>query len=112
MNNTTMQIPVGLMSVEEAEALICRAVRKAICQEKELIARKEVEEKASVPVEEYLSRMEVAKLFGVDQSTLWRWNKDGLLTRIKVGSKVVYARSTIEQFAHHQYKPGVIKTKL
>lgn len=48
--------------------------------------------------EEYLSRREVADKFGVNLSTLWRWNKDGFLPCIKIGRKVVYAASAIREF--------------
>lgn len=48
--------------------------------------------------EEYISRFEVAEKFGVNLSTLWRWNRDGYLPCIKIGRKVVYAASVIREF--------------
>ena len=43
-----------------------------------------------------LTRKEVAEIFGVNQSTLWRWQKRGILIPIKIGGKVRYRRSDIE----------------
>lgn len=39
--------------------------------------------------ERYLSRKETADLLKVDFSTLWRWNKSGLLRSKKVGPRRV-----------------------
>ena len=51
----------------------------------------------SKPVEEkYLTAEETAGMLGVDKSTLWRWNKCGYLTNIKVGSKVRYRLTDVE----------------
>ena len=51
----------------------------------------------SKPVEEkYLTAEETAQMLGVDKSTLWRWNKCGYLTNIKVGSKVRYRLTDVE----------------
>ena len=50
----------------------------------------------SKPIEErYLTAEETAQMLGVDKSTLWRWNKCGYLTNIKVGSKVRYRESDV-----------------
>lgn len=52
----------------------------------------------SKPIEEkYLSAEETAQMLGVDKSTLWRWNKCGYLTNIKVGSKVRYRLTDVEE---------------
>lgn len=42
--------------------------------------------------ERYLSRKETADLLKVDFSTLWRWNKSGLLRSKKVGPRRVLYR--------------------
>ena len=52
----------------------------------------------SKPVEEkYLTAEETAQMLGVDKSTLWRWNKCGYPTNIKVGSKVRYRLTDVEE---------------
>ena len=45
--------------------------------------------------EKYLTTNEVSKRLGVDDSTLWRWNKIGYLKKIKLGNKVFYKESDI-----------------
>ena len=47
--------------------------------------------------ETYLTAEETAKRLGVDRSTLWRWNKEGYLLAIKIGSKVRYKLSDVER---------------
>jgi predicted DNA-binding transcriptional regulator AlpA len=46
---------------------------------------------------DYLSRKDVAKMFGVDISTLHNWNKSGKLKPLGLGARVYYLRSDIEQ---------------
>jgi excisionase family DNA binding protein len=40
---------------------------------------------------------EVASLLGVDLSTLYRWDKQGVLKRQRIGGKVVYRASDVEE---------------
>lgn len=47
--------------------------------------------------EEYFTRVDVKKLFGVCDATLWHWNRRGYLTSIKIGSKVRYRKSDIQK---------------
>lgn len=49
-----------------------------------------------------MSRAEVARALGVTTATLWRWAKDGYLTPVKIGSKVLYRASDIEQMLNRQ----------
>ena len=46
-----------------------------------------------------MTRDEVCEYLGVTKPTLHRWNKQGFLTCVKVGSKVRYRREDIEAFA-------------
>lgn len=51
----------------------------------------------SKPIEEkYLTADETAEMLGVDKSTLWRWNKCGYLSNVKIGSKVRYRLTDVE----------------
>lgn len=34
---------------------------------------------------------------GVTEPTLWRWNKEGILKRVKVGNKVRYKESDVKK---------------
>lgn len=49
-----------------------------------------------------MSRAEVARALGVTTATLWRWAKDGYLTPVKIGSKVLYRASDIEQMLNRK----------
>lgn len=42
---------------------------------------------------------EVCKFLNVTRPTLWRWNKEGYLTHIHVGRKVIYNRDDVERLA-------------
>ncbi len=43
-----------------------------------------------------VSREQACEMLGVSSGTLWRWNKEGYLKTIKVGYKVLYRKSDIE----------------
>jgi transcriptional regulator with PAS, ATPase and Fis domain len=47
--------------------------------------------------ETYPSPDQVAKILGVDKSTLWRWRKQGYLVPIEVGGKRRYRMSDIKR---------------
>lgn len=56
----------------------------------------EQKQQAQVTQEEnYLTAQEAADKLGVNDSTLWRWNKSGYLKRIKVGNAVRYRESDV-----------------
>jgi predicted DNA-binding transcriptional regulator AlpA len=46
---------------------------------------------------EYLSRKDVAKMFGVDISTVHNWCKSKRLNPLGIGSRVYFLRSEVEQ---------------
>ena len=46
---------------------------------------------------EYLSRQNVAQMFGVDLSTIHNWCKSGKLKPLGLGARVYFLRSDIEQ---------------
>lgn len=55
------------------------------------------------PIEEkYLTADETAEILGVDKSTLWRWNKCGYLSNVKIGSKVRYRLTDVESFMNRR----------
>ena len=47
--------------------------------------------------ESYLSQDETSKMLKVDRSTLWRWDKDNYLKKVRVGGKVRYRLSDIQK---------------
>lgn len=44
-----------------------------------------------------LPAKEVEKLLGVAHSTLWRWEKNNYLNPVRVGTKLFYKKSDVEQ---------------
>ncbi|MBF0651359.1 helix-turn-helix domain-containing protein [Dysgonomonas sp. GY75] len=52
---------------------------------------------ANVKNEIYINRNEVAKMLGVDKSTLWRWGKQNYLVPIEVGGKRMYKMNDVKQ---------------
>ena len=51
---------------------------------------------------ELLTIDEVATMLKVSKMTLYRWDKDGTLTKIEVGSKRRYRRSDVEALINNQ----------
>jgi hypothetical protein len=69
---------------------LCEAIDYCVTKTKEAFEAKQIPE-------EYVTRQRTAELLGVDLSTLWRWNRDGYLCTVKVGSKVLYRLSDINK---------------
>lgn len=44
-----------------------------------------------------LSRKETAKILGVTLTTLWQWAKEGYLIPVKIGTKVMYKASDVDE---------------
>lgn len=79
--NTHVSVVVGITDLKEF-------ARELIAEAREL-------GKAEKQPEEYLTPQEVADLLGVTTNTLWRWNKSGYLTHVKLGRKPYYKKSDI-----------------
>lgn len=56
-----------------------------------------IEEHTKPKEEKLLTIKQVAELLGVTEPTLWRWNKVGILKRVKVGNKVRYKESDVNK---------------
>lgn len=52
--------------------------------------------------EKVMTVKEVASLLDVDLSTLYRWNKQGVLKRQRIGGKVVYRASEVEEIVKNR----------
>ncbi len=52
--------------------------------------------KAENKPDELLTRKQVCEMLGVTLTTLWHWDNNGVLTAIRIGSKVRYRRSDVE----------------
>ncbi len=83
-NSSSKQTTMVIMNIDDL-----REAFKAWNQEQmEAIAPKE---------ETYISASEAAKMLNVTLSTLWRWDKDKYLEKIKIGNKVRYRLSDVER---------------
>ncbi len=61
-----------------------------------LISERDEEKRRNIPAPEtYLTQDEVSAKLQVDKSTLWRWDKSGYLTKVRVGGKVRYRLSDV-----------------
>lgn len=48
---------------------------------------------------ELLSKAEVKELLGVGERALWNWNNTGYLKSVKIGKKVYYRKSEIDNLS-------------
>lgn len=78
------------LTPEELQAITDQAAEKA---------RRKVEEeyKKQQAPETYYTQAQVCKLFSVDPSTLWRWDKKGVLKPVKIGGLNRYKKSEIDR---------------
>jgi DNA-binding transcriptional regulator YiaG len=49
-----------------------------------------------IPQKEYLSRNDVAKMLGVDISTISNWQKSGKLNPLAISGRIYFLRSEVE----------------
>ena len=63
----------------------------------ETIAAAAVKEVLERHEEKMYSIDEVAEKFNVSDTTLWRWSKQGLITRKKIGNRIYYPETEIRR---------------
>ena len=78
-----------MVSEEQLKKMVTSAIVEAKEQAEE--ERKQASEVAAI------SRNEAAEKLCVSVHTLWRWARDGYLVPKKVGRRVLYLRSDVEQ---------------
>jgi len=86
-----------MMTAEQFKSMVNEAA-KELSQRNNTWGAPTAEPREDDDIEDYLSREEVAEKLGVNLSTLWRWNRDGYLPCVKIGSKVKYPMSIIRAF--------------
>ena len=86
-----MTVSIRLRDLLEANEVLVKKVRAEA--EREIARRVDVYEDTLIAKEEARVRL----LGGVDPSTLWRWEKVGYLKPVRIGVKVFYRRSDIDQ---------------
>ena len=53
--------------------------------------------------DELISTKKVMEMLGVTDATLWRWDKTGILKKVRIGNRVYYRRSDIVRIADGQW---------
>jgi predicted DNA-binding transcriptional regulator AlpA len=62
----------------------------------------EAKKKAEKETETFLTARECAKMCGVTLNSLWRWEKSGYLVPRRVGRKVFYAKSDVNNLLSYK----------
>ncbi len=70
-----------------------KAVVSSIVREERAQVAKEIAEQNESAT---LTRRQAAKALNVTLSTLWRWDKEGYLKPVKIGTKVLYRQCDID----------------
>lgn len=85
-----MTVSIRLRDLMQANEALARKVREEVERE---------QAKRDRQAGDHLVRKEEARkmLGGPDPSTLWRWEQRGYLTPVKIGVKVFYRRSDLDQ---------------
>ena len=78
-----------LIEVSELERIVKSAVRD------EFTRTIDSSSQGTTQVEGYYNTNELAELLSVDRTTLWVWEKKGLLKSKRVGKKKLYSRKEI-----------------
>lgn len=84
-----MSVTIRLGDLLQANEALVRKVRTEV--EEELEKRREEYGDTLVP------KKDVQKMLGVDPSTLWRWEKAGYLTPVRIGVKVMYRKGELDR---------------
>lgn len=79
-------VSIGIKDLEEWHKLVIAATRREL--EEAVLSDK---------AETYPTAKQVADIFNVDLTTLWRWKKRGYLVPIEVGGKRRYRMSDIKK---------------
>lgn len=89
---------VVVLSVEDLKSIVMDATLEALKKNSGPMIVLPQMDQEPIEEEEFLTREEVAKKFGVTTVTLWRWDQEKILPATKVGRKVFYPMSTVREF--------------
>lgn len=95
------QISEGANFIIQVSASDLKEVIKNLYAEEAQRTREALEANREKPT---LTRKQTAKQLGVTLSTLWRWEKSGYLKPVKIGSKVMYRPTDVEEMLTKQIK--------
>ena len=99
--NQNIQPQGGVCYIISAEDL--RNVIKELYHEERQRTAQAIADSREVPT---ICRPQAARLLNVALSTLWRWDRDGYLKPVKIGSKVLYRKTDIDRLLIKAGKGG------
>lgn len=80
---------VVTLTTDQLSELMETAVSKALAAERE--------HKETVAREIFITRQQVMQMLQISPVTLWKLDKKGLLDKRRIGRKVLYAKSSVEE---------------
>lgn len=83
-----MTITITLEDLLKSQEIMMRRVREE--------ERREMQREAGL-LDDLIPKAEVQKKLCINPSTLWRWEKDGYLKPVKIGTKAYYRVSSVER---------------
>ena len=84
------QIQVFQLSVEDLSTMIRQSVATELQKVSNLISKTPKDDSDKI-----LTREEVCKLLDVSTTTLFNWNRDGILVNQKLGRRVYYSKASV-----------------
>jgi hypothetical protein len=84
------QIQVFQLSVEDLSTMIRQSVATELQKVSNLISKTPKDDSDKI-----LTREEVCKLLDVSTTTLFNWNRDGILVNQKRGRRVYYSKASV-----------------
>ena len=81
------------MDANVSITITAKDLREAFCSWAEAIGKEKADNTELIP------KAEVKQLLGVGERALWNWNKTGYLKIVKVGKKVYYRKSDIDNLS-------------
>lgn len=81
------------MDANVSVTITAKDLREAFCSWAETMNRENADGT------ELLTKAEVKALFGVGERALWNWNNTGYLKTVKIGKKVYYRKSDIDNLS-------------
>jgi hypothetical protein len=85
------QIQVFQLSVEDLSTMIRQSVATELQKVSDLITKTPKEDNS----DKALTRYEVCKLLDVSTTTLFNWNRNGILVNQKRGRRVYYSKASV-----------------
>ena len=67
-------------------------------KELEHVEAMRVEKESPIPRDEYLTIKQIGALLHISRSTIWRYSKLGILKPLRLGSRIRFARSDVDNY--------------